>query len=317
MNFEESLKRIPPPGDGTGCHPYLMTCANIAIREGIEEDVAVKRIHAAVPKGNRVVSEREVRDTVRKSITEKALGRGVNARPTHGMKLKSLRMTTAKMLDKFLHPEKITIDHFLQASPIVFDPENYIEQAVMTLYHLFDAEDKIFVGDVYGKGDTEIWPRDVWINSFTEGDPECFPPHIIWNPLTGRHAKTSDGKDSLRCDNAVSAYKYTLVEFDSIDIDTQLKFWAGCKLPVAALVYSGSKSIHGILKVTGVSTLDDWRHQIQLLLYKRWLAPLGVDPACSNVSRLSRLPGAWRENKDAYQKLLYLNPNATALYLEV
>jgi len=317
MNLKTALKRIPPPGVGTGCHPYLMVCANIAIREGLEEDEATKQIHAAVPEGTRVVSEREVRDTVRKSISDKLLGRGLNARPTHGMQLKSLRMTTSKMLEKFLHPKDVTLEDFLQASPIVFDPADYNEQAAITLYHLFEPEDRLFVGDVFGKGDKEIKSRDVWIEAFRKGDPDCFPPHIIWNPLSGLPAKKSDGKESLRCDSAVSAFKYALVEFDSIPIEVQLRFWASCKLPVAALVYSGSKSIHGILKIRGITTLDDWRHQIQQSLYKRKLAPLGVDRACSNASRLSRTPGAWREGKDAYQKLLYLNPNGSAMNLEI
>jgi hypothetical protein len=317
MKLETALTRIPPPGKGTGCHQFLMVCANIAIREGLEEDEAVSKIHAAVPHGSRAVSEKEVRDTVRKAIGDKLHGRG--RRPSHGNKLKSLRMTTPGMLDKFLHPETITLQHLQEASPIVFDPKDSEEQAVATLYHLFKPEDQIFIGKNMSNGKDAICTRDDWIEGLKKAGPDHYPPHIIWNPLTGRHAKTSDGKDSLRCDRAVADFRYTLVEFDDLDFDTQLRFWAGCRLPVAALVFSGSKSVHGVVKISSVKTLDDWRHQVQQLLYKQWLAPLGVDPACSNASRLSRMPGAWREGKDggAYQRLLYLNPNATPMNLEI
>jgi len=315
MKLETALKRIPPPG--AGCHPYLLVCANIAVREGLEEDEAVQQIHDAIPSGGRTVSEKEVRDTVRKSISDKLMGRGLQARPTHGNQMKSLRMTTPKMLEKFLHPKDVTLNDLYQASPIVFDKEDYKEQAATTLYHLFEPTDRIYIGDTRDSGKKQIYLRDVWINSLREGDPDCFPPHIIWNPLTGLPAKKADGEDSLRCDNAVASFKYVLVEFDSISIEIQLRFWAACKLPVAALVYSGSKSVHGVVRVKDIKTLDDWRHQIQQLMYKRMLTPLGVDGACSNASRLSRLPGAWREGKNAYQRLLYLNPNASAMNLEI
>jgi hypothetical protein len=39
------------------------------------------------------------------------------------------------------------------------------------------------------------------------------------------------------------------------------------------------------------------------------LCPLGCDPACRNESRLSRLPGHFRREKNAWQRLLYLNPD--------
>jgi len=314
MNFDDAIKRIPAPGGG-GCHPYLLTCANLGVRDDLGEDEIVSRIQKNIPEGGRTVSEREIRDTVQKAMADSMQ----NLRPRHRPKLKSLRMTTQSMLSKFLHPSQITLQTLREASPIVFDQKNSEEMAVLTLRHLFDEDDLLFIGDTMDKGDEQIYSRDDWITAIEAGDAEVYPNYIIWNPLTGMHAKTMAGKDSLRCDRAVAQYKYTVVEFDEVEIDIQLRFWAACRLPVAALVYSGQKSVHGIIKVTNIRTLDDWRDQIKEMLYKRWLSPLGVDPACSNVSRLSRMPGAIRELKGgglAVQKLLYLNPNATPLYLD-
>lgn len=317
MKFVESLRRIPAPGLGTGCHQFLLVCANLAVKEGLSEDEAVRQIKENVPQGSRIVSEKEVRDTVRKAISDKMLGGHHKVRPVHGRDIRSLRMSTRTMLDKILLPRRVELEEFFHVSPIVFDADDFTEQAVTALYHMYDPDDMIFVGDVRDNGSNQIWSRDTWIEALQEASPKDYPPHIIWNPLSGRHATATNGKQSLRCDRSVAKFKYTVVEFDGIDIDTQLRFWGGSNLPVVALVYSGAKSIHGIIKVSNIDNLDDWRSQVQSTLFQRWLAPLGVDRACSNASRLSRFPGAFRRSGDAYQRLLYLNPNGSKLKLEM
>jgi len=90
----------------------------------------------------------------------------------------------------------------------------------------------------------------------------------------------------------------------------QLKFWSSAKLPVVALIHSGGKSIHAwidVQKRAKVECAEDWQTHIRGYLHDRLLAPLGVDAACSNPARLSRLPGHYREEKGQYQRLLWLS----------
>ena len=88
----------------------------------------------------------------------------------------------------------------------------------------------------------------------------------------------------------------------------QLRFWGGyTAAPIVALVDSGGKSIHAILKVDAPNR-EAWERDIEQGLFSRVLVPLGCDAACRNEARLSRLPGHYRAEKNAWQKLLYLDP---------
>jgi hypothetical protein len=82
-------------------------------------------------------------------------------------------------------------------------------------------------------------------------------------------------------------------------------------LPILALIDSGGKSIHAWLdvqKLSSITTCDEWTREIKIGLYERVLIPLGVDRACCNPSRLSRLPGFFRSETGRFQRLLWLSP---------
>ena len=141
------------------------------------------------------------------------------------------------------------------------------------------------------------------------GEP-C-PPHFIPNPLTGREHPLADGKLSRRGDSAVAGFLYAVAEFDGMDKADQLALWWGFRTaPIVALIDSGGKSVHAILRVD-CETRDEWERDIEGQLFPRVLVPLGCDPACRNEARLSRLPGHYRAEKGAWQRLLYLNPEGT------
>ena len=313
MTFEEALQRIPAPGGG-GCHPYLMTCANIAAREGRDPEEAIQKIAVSVPKGSRRVSEREIRDTVRKAFHDRLNGVTCMSRPACSVSLSSMRTTTKEQLMEFLHPNpEISPDELYQASPVTFPADDARQQFIEVLTHLYSDHECLFVGE---RRDTDVYEVKDLMSAATEAMQFRAPPHIIWNPLTGELAKTYEGKESYRCDRAVSDFRYAVAEFDELDLTTQLRFWAGAGLPVVAIVYSGGKSYHGVMKVEGIRTKDAWDLTVKRTLYDRWLVPIGVDKSCSNPSRLSRCPGAVRENNGLMQRLIYLNLSGTPLKLK-
>lgn len=318
MNFNEALDRIPPPGEGKGCHPYLLACANLGIREGLTEEAVTRAILAAIPAGTRTISEREVRDTVLKAHRDRLGGKGMAKPNPHGVSLSSYRVADASMLNRMMHPEDVRAEDFVSRSPVPFDPDDGVMQAKETLRNLFGRDECVFIGEAMSNGTNRIGTVDQWCALLD--DPKSsgkMHEHVIWNPLFGYPVKSGAGKMSLRCDAAVSAYRYCVAEFDDLPMEAQLRFWAGCRLPLAALVYSGGKSLHGVLKLEGIRSSLDWDAQVKTVLYKRWLVPLGVDPACSNPSRLSRMPGSLRSDNGRMQKLLYLNPAATPIKLEL
>ena len=132
------------------------------------------------------------------------------------------------------------------------------------------------------------------------------PEHIIPNPLTGEQGQTKDGKPSYRADSCVAQFRFAVVEFDELPREQQIRFWAGVKLPVVALLDSGGKSVHGWIRIDAADAAD-WQQRVEGKLFAM-LTAIGADGACKNEARLSRMPGHYRAEKQRWQRILYLNP---------
>lgn len=110
---------------------------------------------------------------------------------------------------------------------------------------------------------------------------------VRFNPL--------DGKDAN--DSHVTAYRYALVESDSLPIPRQYAIIREMKLPVRILVNSGGKSLHAIVKIDA-DTEKEYRERVDFLYKVCQNSGLDIDRNNRNPSRLSRLPGVDRgENK--------------------
>jgi hypothetical protein len=177
---------------------------------------------------------------------------------------------------------------------------------------MFQPNNLVWIGehDEPGILGETIRSASEWIHYFHNGGKTS--PHIIINPLSGMPVPTKSGdKTTLRGDRNVTKFLYVLVEFDDLLREEQLRFWSAIRLPVVALIDSGGKSIHAWLDVSnlaGIATTDDWQTHIKSNLFDRLLTPLGVDGACKNPARLSRLPGHYRTKKGKFQRLLWLSP---------
>ena len=187
-----------------------------------------------------------------------------------------------------------------------------MNDAILLIETLYDPTDLVWIGEMHDAGimgDT-IRTAGEWITYLYNCGKTA--PHIILNPLTGTpaHTKTGD-KTTLRGDGNIASYRYCMAEFDTLSREDQLQFWSAVKLPIVALIDSGGRSIHGWIdaqKLAKVETSDQWATEIKHRLYDQILTPMGVDSQCSNPARLSRLPGYFREEKQAWQRLLWLSP---------
>lgn len=182
----------------------------------------------------------------------------------------------------------------------------------LLLNTLYNKTHYVWIGDRHDPGilgDT-IRTVEEWLSYFENGGET--KPFIITNPLTGLPSPKESGDGlTYRGNRNIAAYRYCLVEFDILSREDQIRFWTAIKLPVVVLIDSGRRSIHAwldIQKLAKVETPEHWQMDIKNRLYDRLLAPMGVDGACSNPARLSRLPGHFREDKNQYQRLLWLSP---------
>lgn len=113
-------------------------------------------------------------------------------------------------------------------------------------------------------------------------DPEA-GAWVRFNPLNGQGVRNSD----------VADFRYALVESDSLPKDRQLALVRALELPCAAVVDSGGKSVHAIVRVDA-RDYAEYRQRVDQLYEVCRRNGLEPDPQNKNPSRLSRMPGAVR-----------------------
>ena len=315
-SYAEALRRIPAPG--AGCHPALLGVANLGAKSRLDASQIVADIRAAVPSGNRRVSDREIHDAVAKAVREhdhgwhgERYGSGLNQTSrqdfTHRQRAEKAAREQAKR----------TIDAIPKADPVELWERSPVrltdgprEDAQLLLRGLFNSDERVWVGDTFEKH--EPAKPGNWCERWAAG--ESLPAFIILNPLTGDQAETGAGTLSYRCDAAIAVHRFALVEFDDLTINEQVGrvLWLlDNDFDVTAVVHSGGKSLHAWVRVNAVDA-EAWRRDVREQLFPRLFIPLGADPACTNPARLSRLPGAARDNAHQ-QRLLYFDPGRNKL----
>lgn len=112
---------------------------------------------------------------------------------------------------------------------------------------------------------------------------------IRFNPLDGKGVKNEN----------VTAFRYALVESDTLPLEQQNALIRELELPVAVLVYSGGKSVHAIVRIDAES-YEEYRRRVDYLYSVCAKNGLEIDKQNRNPSRLSRLPGVIRNGKKQY-----------------
>ena len=288
------------PSAGSGVHAHLMAVANLAAIAGMNPMEAEREIIRTIPRPPSPSSE--VVSAIRKAYAEHKGGADGYC-PTFTKPTKPRARQDAAM--RFiLRGDGADEASWWEASP----DRIYWERGPLDAVHLLDAlyqpDEFVFCGERFGVAVRTV--RE-WRDRFAKGEP-C-PPHWIPNAFTGQEHPLPDGKLSRRGDSAVASFRFVVAEFDTMSKAEQLAFWWGFRsAPIMALIDSGGKSIHAILKVD-CATRAEWESDIEGRLFPNVLIPLGCDNQCKNESRLSRLPGHFRREKNAWQRLLYLDPS--------
>ena len=106
---------------------------------------------------------------------------------------------------------------------------------------------------------------------------------IRFNPLDGKGVSDAN----------VADYRFALVESDEISIEEQYTIYRKLELPIAAMVHSGSKSLHAIVRIEA-GDYKEYQKRVDTLYEICKKNGLNIDRKNRNPSRLSRMPGVMR-----------------------
>lgn len=297
--YHDELRNMPASGGG-GCHTAMLRVANFGRLASISPHQIAQDIAAHVH-GARRVTANEITATVNKAFaSQSTYTPHINMRTA----TPSPQVDGAKLLAGIVaRGADFSEADLWESSPVRIDwpPE---QDAVEILRRLYAPTERLFIGTRYDAGVEHVLSVAEWLTRFERG--AAIPEHIIPNPLTGELGTTKDGKPSYRADDCVAQFRFAVVEFDDMPRDQQIRFWAGVKLPVVALLDSAGKSVHGWIRIDAADAAD-WQRRVECKLFAM-LTAIGADGACKNEARLSRMPGHYRTEKSRWQRVLYLNP---------
>lgn len=106
---------------------------------------------------------------------------------------------------------------------------------------------------------------------------------IRFNPVDGNGVKNEN----------ITAFRYALVESDTLPVLEQDALYRKLELPIACLVHSGGKSLHAIVHIDA-KNYEEYRKRVEFLYDFLSKNGVDIDQQNRNPSRLSRLPGVTR-----------------------
>lgn len=207
--------------------------------------------------------------------------------------------------------------------PAIVDATSVSEhdEQVKPLYgegHELD-ELKAYLGALFDEGDTIRYVLDA-----TEGDNGRMQPGVgFYKRTAGDLLKAASKAKSLEdvvgtldakvgayiCINPldgdyignknVTSYRHALVESDEMERGKFAAIVKQLNLPIAAMVDSGNKSLHAIVKIDAEDA-KQYAERVRVLYERCERNGIVIDKANKNPSRLSRMPGAMRNGKRQY-----------------
>jgi hypothetical protein len=311
----EALGHCPQTGSGERCvHRTIMRAAVFLQRRGNSRDVIGESIARYCIHCGRIVLDREIRDAVDKAVGSESDGPWsfADAATFSGGGASIPARYDRAVAEGVASEIEGTIDfHTLfELSPIRPD----VLKPGQILAHLFAPGEKVVILRSVHQLPSCMWQYvrqddPPTLDCFKDGNDDVF---FLCNPVDGFAHRSATGSMSTRCADAITSFRYGVLESDVADPAIWLRILMLMPIPIAAIYTSGGRSIHALWRIDADSK-KDFDKIVKPL--KPQLTVLGADPAALTAVRLTRLPNCWRRSTDGFQKLLYLDPEPNAVPL--
>ena len=291
-NLSEPKRSLPdwlstllscPPKTGEGVHQWLFNTARHLHVHHSEEDMF--RLFRTITEGNRcgrLVHDREIRDAV---LNSKNCAYQIEEEVATTHKAKPKWPEVKRALRAQVIPKHGGLEELREQSAIAVNPEAGTDHN--------DAEDIVdllFPGNPLlccGKSSSQFAtrPRETWRGKLHRMQL------IVPSPMTARYGKRkSDGEESEHTLDNTGPQRFLICEFDKGNLDDHASILLHLTkvAPLALVVFSGSKSLHGWFYVEG--------DEDQAKRFFTYAVKLGADPATWTRSQFVRMPEGLREN---------------------
>jgi hypothetical protein len=280
---QDFLARCPRTGEGV--NHWIFCAARTLHRVNVLESEMPAIIREATRNCGRVVSAQEIERAILNSGS--SLKNGFQAeRRTPRWPATNQEQIQAVVRDG------PTLNDLKQRSPVKWNNGNPHTEEVIDI--LFPGNPLLCVGLTNCNFDTRL--RESWRGRLSRRQ------FIVPSPMTKDVGMTKDGKRSRHTLDNTGPRRFLVTEFDKGTFDEQAAILAhlGNYAPLAMIVYSGSKSLHGwfFVQVQPDSKIES------LFLYA---VSLGADRATWTRSQFVRLPDGQRNNGKR-QEVIYFNP---------
>ena len=319
--FRTSVLRRPWEQGKLDDSSYYAALSGAAL--GIPEDIIFAVISLLIQRAGDTVNADKVWSQIERAADYvRNSNRAVTPKPPAGLtkkaasKVKPLRLPKQRDKRVPLRFDPAALASFVEKHAIAGDPEQKIIECspcradffgstdVLTL--LYPAGEKVLIFEVLQSQGQALWERDLYP---AQPLPKAGPDGIwfLVNPVTGKFHPNPrlGGKRSRRSEEAVTSFRYAVLESDEADTGQWLTLLLNLPLRIVAIYTSGGRSVHALVQVDATSKVD-WDEKVSA--WKADLVRLGADRAALTAVRLSRLPQALRGERQ--QRLIYLNPHA-------
>ncbi len=272
-----------PPRSGEGFHNWLFRAALGLWKCGREANDIREILENAAATCGRRVSAREIADAVRHSQTSAFQSASARHRPwpvVNHEQREAVIATGFGLVDLW------------EVSPVRFeDSESHTEEIIDVL---FPGNPWLCVGLSEIEFKTrrrEELRRKLSVLAL-----------IVPSPMTAPTGRTQDGKESEHTLKNTGKRRFLIVEFDTgtTDEHAALLFHLAERAPLALVVHSGRKSLHGWFYCAEAA-------EEKVSRFFRYAVSLGADRATWTRSQLVRMPGGQRGNGNK-QAAYFFNP---------
>lgn len=288
------LKSCPQSGEGGGVHSWVFYAACRAVEAGISDDQAKQIIEPLMTRPPNPSTE--IEDALRNA-------RGERSQPTI----------------KWPEPNVEQIEAIARDNPGVLDLwrsrsrlRTQDSQAETIIDRLFPGNPWLCVGRsnaIFGTRKREDWRGHLHRFSL-----------IVPSPMISETGITKDGRPSYHCLANTGPRRFLILEADRGGLQQQAAIiWHLAKIaPLALVVFSGSKSLHGWFYCEG-------QPEDSVLKFMKLAVSLGADKRMWLRSQFCRMPDArrsddkssdalircgWNDVPTGRQAMLYFNPQA-------